>query len=314
MVINRDDAQVEALVPMPEVAKAGAFGKKGRKATTLERRVARFGIGAPTRPGDFGLIDENGMTWLVRARERDETLQRSRGGKGTPTDAEELLIQRLMPADALRVRGRHNAANALAALALATAIDCPLAPMLHGLREYAGEPHRVAYVAALVRGRRLRRQQGHERRRDRRRAERAGRRQGAGEAGRDPRWRRQGTGLRAARRAGASPCARGRDDRARRAGDRGRARHHRRPDAAFRDPAGGDALELRARPRRRRGAAEPGLREPGHVPQLSGIAPRCSWPRCMRSSPTTEGSPREPCHAERLRRTARTHGRAVAPR
>ncbi|MFY9512482.1 MAG: cyanophycin synthetase, partial [Rubrivivax sp.] len=41
---------------------------------------------------------------------------------------------------------RHNAANALAALALATAIGCPLAPMLHGLRDYAGEPHRVQWV------------------------------------------------------------------------------------------------------------------------------------------------------------------------
>ena len=54
-----------------------------------------------------------------------------------------------MPADALRVRGRHNAANALAALALASAIGCPLAPMLHGLREYAGEPHRVQWVATV---------------------------------------------------------------------------------------------------------------------------------------------------------------------
>jgi UDP-N-acetylmuramoylalanine--D-glutamate ligase len=47
------------------------------------------------------------------------------------------------------VRGRHNAANALAALALATAIGCPLAPMLHGLREYTGEPHRVEYIATV---------------------------------------------------------------------------------------------------------------------------------------------------------------------
>jgi UDP-N-acetylmuramoylalanine--D-glutamate ligase len=54
-----------------------------------------------------------------------------------------------MPADALRVRGRHNAANALAALALATAIGCPLAPMLHGLREYRGEPHRVQFVGRV---------------------------------------------------------------------------------------------------------------------------------------------------------------------
>ena len=52
-------------------------------------------------------------------------------------------LQRIMPAEAMRVRGRHNASNALAALALATAIGCPLAPMLHGLREYGGEPHRV---------------------------------------------------------------------------------------------------------------------------------------------------------------------------
>jgi UDP-N-acetylmuramoylalanine--D-glutamate ligase len=48
-----------------------------------------------------------------------------------------------MPADALRIRGRHNAVNALAALALASAAGCALGPMLYGLREYRGEPHRV---------------------------------------------------------------------------------------------------------------------------------------------------------------------------
>ena len=149
LVINRDDALVEQLVPAPEVVK----GQKGRKATTTEREVVRFGLGAPGHPGDFGLIEENGMAWLVRARELDETLQRGRGGKGSGgrghRATEDLLIQRLMPADALRVRGRHNAANALAALALATAIDCPLAPMLHGLRDYTGEPHRVQFIATL---------------------------------------------------------------------------------------------------------------------------------------------------------------------
>jgi UDP-N-acetylmuramoylalanine--D-glutamate ligase len=146
LVINRDDARVVALVPAPEVIKAAVTG---RKATTIERTVVRFGLSAPKRPGDFGLVEENGMAWLVRARELDETLKRSKGGKGALAEPEELLIQRLMPADALRVRGCHNAANALAALALATAIDCPLAPMLHGLRDYAGEPHRVQYIATL---------------------------------------------------------------------------------------------------------------------------------------------------------------------
>jgi len=137
MVINRDDPAVEKLVPDP-------IPVKGRNAKPIERNVVRFGLGEPTRPGDFGLRTENGMAWLVRAMEADETLKHRKGEA-----EEELHIQRLMPADALRVRGRHNAANALAALALASSIGCPLAPMLHGLREYAGEPHRVEYVATL---------------------------------------------------------------------------------------------------------------------------------------------------------------------
>jgi UDP-N-acetylmuramoylalanine--D-glutamate ligase len=61
----------------------------------------------------------------------------------------ELFINRLMPADALRIRGLHNASNALAALALCRACGLPLAPLLHGLREYQGEPHRVELVASI---------------------------------------------------------------------------------------------------------------------------------------------------------------------
>ncbi len=141
MVINRDDAAVEKLVPAPVMVK----GARGRPARALVRKVVRFGLGRPQHAGDYGLVIETGMAWMVRALEADETIKRGRGDK----EPEELHIQRLMPADALRVRGRHNAANALAALALASAIDCPLAPMLHGLREYTGEPHRVQYVATF---------------------------------------------------------------------------------------------------------------------------------------------------------------------
>ncbi|MCV2356736.1 UDP-N-acetylmuramoyl-L-alanine--D-glutamate ligase [Paucibacter sp. B2R-40] len=140
MVINRDDPAVEAMVPSAVMVKQG----RGRAAKSVGRRVARFGLDSPDRPGDFGLVTEGGMAWLVRAREQDETLRRKKG-----EEEEEITLQRLMPADALRVRGRHNAANALAALALATAADCALAPMLHGLREYRGEPHRVEHVATL---------------------------------------------------------------------------------------------------------------------------------------------------------------------
>ncbi len=138
MVLNRDDALVEAMAPAAPAAPAS----RG-KPKVVPRSVVRFGLTAPERPGDFGLIVESGMAWLVRALPADETF------KPKPGEPIELHLQRLMPADALRVRGRHNAANALAALALATAIGCPLAPMLHGLREYAGEPHRVAWVSTV---------------------------------------------------------------------------------------------------------------------------------------------------------------------
>jgi UDP-N-acetylmuramoylalanine--D-glutamate ligase len=139
MVINRDDPLVCAMEPAEVAVKL----PKGAPRT-LPRVVVRYGLDAPQRPGDFGLIEEAGMAWLVRALPVDETLRRR---KGDPAD--ELHLQRLMPADALRLRGRHNAGNALAALALATAIGCPLAPMLHGLREYQGEPHRVEFVAGI---------------------------------------------------------------------------------------------------------------------------------------------------------------------
>ena len=141
MVINRDEPYVEAMVPAPEVIKSGV---RGRAAKVVERQVVRFGLDAPTRPGDFGLVVEAGMAWLVRAREADPTVKRR---KGDPDD--DIVLQRLMPADALRIRGRHNASNALAALSLTTAIGLPLAPILHGLREYRGEPHRVELVCTV---------------------------------------------------------------------------------------------------------------------------------------------------------------------
>jgi UDP-N-acetylmuramoylalanine--D-glutamate ligase len=131
MLLNREDPSVMAMLPEP-------IRVKLQKPQL--RRHTTFGGDMPQRPGDFGIEVVNGMAWLVRALEADET-KRKRSEA-----AEELYIQRLMPADALRIRGRHNAVNALAALALATAAGCALAPMLYGLREYRGEPHRVESV------------------------------------------------------------------------------------------------------------------------------------------------------------------------
>ncbi len=134
MVLNREDEVVMNLLPAPVRVKL---------KPPQQRPYVTFGGDMPQRPGDFGIETVNGMTWLVRALEADETIKPRKGV------APELHIQRLMPADALRIRGRHNAVNALSALALASAAGCALGPMLYGLREYRGEPHRVQAVGII---------------------------------------------------------------------------------------------------------------------------------------------------------------------
>ncbi|MDM0031404.1 UDP-N-acetylmuramoyl-L-alanine--D-glutamate ligase [Variovorax sp. J22P271] len=136
MVLNREDAAVMAMRPAPVKLARGQ----------VARSVITFGAAMPLRPGDYGIERLNGMGWLVRALEADETQKRKRGAAA---EDEEIFFQRLMPANALRIRGGHNTLNALAALALATAAGCQLAPMLYGLREYRGEPHRVEPVAIV---------------------------------------------------------------------------------------------------------------------------------------------------------------------
>jgi UDP-N-acetylmuramoylalanine--D-glutamate ligase len=130
MLVNRDDPAVRAMRP------ALVKGKPARSEIS-------FGADLPSRPADYGLETVNGMTWLVRALEADETQKRRKG------DEIEIHLQRLMPADALRIRGRHNAMNALAALALASAAGCAMPAMLYGLREYRGEPHRLEPVGIV---------------------------------------------------------------------------------------------------------------------------------------------------------------------
>ncbi|OYU44921.1 MAG: UDP-N-acetylmuramoyl-L-alanine--D-glutamate ligase [Burkholderiales bacterium PBB4] len=154
MILNRDDPAVMGMLPPPV---------KTKLQRPLVRSYMSFGSDMPRRPGDFGIEEVNGMVWLVRALEADETRKKRRrppsaaaavaGAEAPATadlwDADELHIQRLMPADVLRIRGRHNASNALAALALCAAAGCSLAPILFGLREYRGEPHRVEAVGIL---------------------------------------------------------------------------------------------------------------------------------------------------------------------
>jgi UDP-N-acetylmuramoylalanine--D-glutamate ligase len=129
-VLNRDDPLVIAMA-----------AKKTAPVT--------FGASAPAHADEYGLVHDGGMTWLAYAEDLSSGQRKRKAAVDLPGVPGEVFVHRLMPADALRIRGRHNALNALAALALTRAIGCPLAPMLHALREYRGEAHRVELVAII---------------------------------------------------------------------------------------------------------------------------------------------------------------------
>lgn len=132
-VLNRQDAEVMAFA-----------GKRGGDVT--------FGTDEPATPESLGLLRDGGIPWIVLAEADHDDLpkpaRRKKGG-ATPAAPVPVRLKRLMPADALRIRGLHNATNAMAALALCRAIGLPASALLHGLRDYAGEPHRVELIAAF---------------------------------------------------------------------------------------------------------------------------------------------------------------------
>ena len=103
-VLNRDDALCI------DMAVAG-------------RRQVSFGLNAPARPEDFGLLRVDGELWLAQG------------------------VTPLLAVRELSIAGLHNAANALAALALTRALDLSYAPLLAALRDFKGLPHRLEKVA-----------------------------------------------------------------------------------------------------------------------------------------------------------------------
>jgi UDP-N-acetylmuramoylalanine--D-glutamate ligase len=85
-------------------------------------RVWTFGLDTGGEEGAWGLLSRNDETWLAEG------------------------AQALAPVSALPLAGLHNAANALASLALARAADLPYPPMLDALASFKGLPHRVELV------------------------------------------------------------------------------------------------------------------------------------------------------------------------
>jgi len=93
-------------------ARAMAMARPGR-------RVVTFGLDAPPAEEDFGVLEG----WLAQGE------------------------RRILPQAELPIHGAHNAANALAACALAAAAGVSLNEMGPALRGFRGLPHRLELVA-----------------------------------------------------------------------------------------------------------------------------------------------------------------------
>lgn len=87
-----------------------------------DRECRRFGLREPAA-ADYGVREREGQLWLMQGNDD------------------------LMSASELRVKGLHNVANALAALALCEAVGAPRQALLEALRHFAGLPHRTQWVA-----------------------------------------------------------------------------------------------------------------------------------------------------------------------
>ncbi len=87
------------------------------------RTIESFGASVPSAEGEWGLVRFDGVTWLAHG-----------GGL-------------LVPTSSLALVGRHNALNALAALALTSTVARIDRRMLDALKAFEGLPHRMQRVA-----------------------------------------------------------------------------------------------------------------------------------------------------------------------
>ncbi len=86
------------------------------------RAIVRFSLGEPAGESDYGVVNRHGVSWLARGEET------------------------LVPSASLRIGGRHNIANALAAIALAEAAGVAPGAAATAATKFAGLPHRCQLV------------------------------------------------------------------------------------------------------------------------------------------------------------------------
>jgi UDP-N-acetylmuramoylalanine--D-glutamate ligase len=137
-VLNITDDHLDRYIDLDDYAMAKSRVFFGNGAQVLNRDDARvkrmaiagrklvsFGLDAPGHEQDFGIRENRGEAWIVRG------------------DAF-LIAVRELP-----IAGLHNAANAMAALALCAAIGLDPVALLPALRQFRGLPHRVEHVAEI---------------------------------------------------------------------------------------------------------------------------------------------------------------------
>jgi UDP-N-acetylmuramoylalanine--D-glutamate ligase len=108
-------------------ARTGVYNLDDTRVAAMPRAAEAlfFTLGRPANGDTFGLGEQKGKTWLCRG----ETC--------------------LMPAEELLMPGRHNLANALAALAMGTALEFSPEVMVEVLRAFPGLSHRTEHVCVL---------------------------------------------------------------------------------------------------------------------------------------------------------------------
>ncbi len=122
-----------------------------RYATLADYGAAKARIFAHAAVAVVNLDDPNVIA-MPRAGQKRIGFSLTRAGADwglANRDGEVSLAQQgepVLPLGELRLSGRHNAANALAALAVGTVVGLPLKPMLATLRRFAGLPHRSQWV------------------------------------------------------------------------------------------------------------------------------------------------------------------------
>ena len=141
-VLNISDDHLDRYIDLDEYASAkarifrSAEGAPGvqvlnradarvRRMALADRHIITFGLDAPAAAEDFGLRMNRGEAWIVQG---------------------EIF---LLPVSELPLAGLHNAANAMAALALCVSLGFDANALLPALRSFRGLPHRVEKVAEL---------------------------------------------------------------------------------------------------------------------------------------------------------------------